>query len=204
MPLSDEVLSQPVVRFAVLVFADFADLPIRAVLGAPQPIVVPSGFAGADGDAAGFTFECLNEHLLAISALEQGEGGSGAVTITLQADPGNPELLAAINDPDLYDGRPVKFWECTYDAAGTVTGIQLLDTLFMTTPRQRGDAQTFVIDMDCESYSALVAATAFGETYLTQALFDAGDLSAQVTMGQGGQSGVVPQYNPNRDDWVMP
>lgn len=204
MPLSNTVLSQDVVRLAVLVFADFGDLPLRGALGAPQPIVVPAGFAGADGDAAGQTFECLNENLLAITALEQSDGGAGSVTITLLADPDNPELIEAIDDPALYDGRPIKFWECTYDEAGTVTGIELLDTLYMTTPRHRGDGQTFVIEMDCESYLALVASQPFGETYLTQGLFDSGDQSAAVTLGMGGQSGALPQYSPVGGEWLMP
>ena len=99
----------------------------------------------------------------------------------------------------------MKFWEATFDAAGTATGLRLLTHVYMTMPRQKGSAQGFSIEMDCESYLVLATAQPHAATYLEQQSFDAGDLSAAATLGQGGQADVVPGYiPPRRGDWVIP
>lgn len=204
MPFTDATLSASPVHLAVLIFADFADLPVRGAL-APLPIVVPAGLAGADADVAGFTFSCLNERILQLGSVETDESGTGAVSVNLLADPNDEDLMNAVNDPALYDGRALKIWEVLHDGNGTALEIKEPFLLYMTQPQERLSRDSAVITMTCESYLVLANAAAHGRTYLDQAIFDAGDLSPSVTMGQGGQSGTLPEYVPDRGrDWVIP
>lgn len=197
--LSDAMLSTDSVYLGVLIFADFADLPIRAAF-ADRPVVVPAGLAGADADAAGFTFDPINSDVIEVSEIEEGRDGQGNISITLHADPAtSADLLTAIDNPDLYDGRRVKLWFVVYDAGGEAQGLRPPVVAYMTSPRVQASRDAMRIVMECEDWLAIAAAMPHSATYLDQPLFDAGDQSAAATLGMGQQAPLVP-FSPPRDD----
>lgn len=180
MALTDASLSQPVISAAVLLFADFVDLPIR-VAYAKHPIYVPNLLSGGDAQCWDEFFETVDDRVLQIGPVNKEQGGSSPLTITFTGDPSNPELLEAIEDPALYAGRTVRLWIVLH-SQGTATEIVAGYRGYMTLPGQDYDPGSFTVTMQAENYLALLSA-APARTYLAQSLYDAGDQSALVSMG---------------------
>ena len=198
--LTDAQLAQPTLYLAVLVFADFDDLPIRGAF-AHQPVTVPAGLADADADCAGFTFDPLDDNILQLGEIEQSRQGGGGVRLVLRVDPAaTPELLTAINTPALYDGRPVKVWFVVHNSAGTALQIELKHVGYMVRPSKTGSANSLDVAMETEDWLAIASSGPRGGTYLEQSRFDPGDASAAATLGQGQQAPMVP-YAPGPGDW---
>lgn len=195
MALSDGSLSAAVVQPAILVFADFADLPLRTALAAFD-LLVPPGLTDADADCAGFTFEAVDSQVLEIGSVSHGEGGTDTLTLTLRAGPDDTELLAAIETPSLYVGRVVRIWLVLHDGAGTVVQISASTgyTGFMAVPTQTVDPENGVmtVTMEVENWLAILGG-APSRTYLNQKIYDATDLSADVSIG--GAAAVPGLFN---------
>ena len=190
MPLLDASLSANTVAAGVLIFADFADLPLR-VAYAPMPLTVPGSITDGDADCLGFTFANMTADVLSLGVIAHDEGGSDTLTATLTADPANPALLNAIENPAIYAGRQFRVWAVLHDGAGAVVEMRPLYRGYMTQPSQEFEAGQFTITMQIENYRALINA-APSRSYLAQANYDAGDQSANVSIGQGGAApGVV-------------
>lgn len=185
MPLADASLTAQVVTPAILLFLDFADLPLRVALS-PNNLTVPGGLTDADPDCAGFTFEATDSRVLEIGSVSHEETGTDTLTITLRASPTDTELLAAIETPSLYVGRLVRMWLVLHDGAGTVTAISpsLGYTGYMSVPQQQvdPDSGTMAVTMQVENWLAILGG-APSRTYLTQKVYDASDLSANVSLG---------------------
>jgi hypothetical protein len=190
MALSDASLSANTVTAALLIFADFADAPLR-VAYAPMPISVPGSITDGDGDCQGFTFANMTADVLSLGTISHDDGGTDTLTATLLADPANPALLNAIEDPAKYAGRQFRVWAVLHNGAGTVTQLRPLYRGYMMQPSQQFEAGQFTITMQIENYRALIA-SAPGRSYLAAATYDAGDASANVSLGQGDAApGIV-------------
>lgn len=195
MAIANATVSEPFANVALLMFVDFADLPLRGAY-APGPLTVPAGLTDADGDCAGFTFDPLNSDVLQVSAVSHEDGGSDTLAFTLQADAAYPGLLTAIENPTLYVGRSVRMWAAVW-LGGNVTELRPLYRGYMTQPGQQGSATSFTITMEAENYLGLVSA-AQSRTYQSSTIFDAGDFSGAVIKGQsggGGGGGRMPTWD---------
>lgn len=185
MALSDATLSAATVYPSFLLFADFADLPLRYA-SAPFPLTVPSGLTDADADCAGFTFDTLDSEVIEVGAIEHSEAGTQTLPITLRAAPGDTELLAAIETPSLYVGRVVRVWLVLHDGAGQVVQISpsLGFTGYMSVPSQTvdPDSGTMTVRMEAENWLAILGG-APSRTYQNQKIYDSGDNSANVSIG---------------------
>lgn len=189
MPIADASLSASNVVAAMLIFADFVDLPLR-VAYAPMPLTVPGGLTDADSDCAGFTFDNMTGDVLTIGTIAHEDGGTDTLTATLVADPANPDLLNAIEDPAIYAGRQFRIWVVLHNNAGTVTELRPLYRGYMMQPSQEFGGGQFTITMQIENYRAIIAG-APGRSYLAQTAYDAGDLSANVSLGQGNSAPAI-------------
>ncbi|MCU0892110.1 MAG: hypothetical protein MUE77_10265 [Sandarakinorhabdus sp.] len=185
MPLSDGILSGDVVTLAILIRADFADSPVLAAMS-PMPISVPADLPEA-GVAAGLTFDVANTDVLQVSPVSSGAGGFDSFTATFFADPDNPQLIDAVNDPTLYSGRDIALWMVTANAAGVANGIEPIFAGTMAQPSESISADGWTLSMVCESYLALLSG-AQNRTYLSQKIYDAGDESAAATLAVGSNS----------------
>jgi hypothetical protein len=190
MALLDATLTAPVVYPAMLLFADFEDLPLRYAF-APFNLDVPIGLTDADADCAGFTFEAVDSQVLSVGSVAHEDGGTQTLTISLRATPSDTDLLAAIESPALYVGRIVRIWLVLHDGAGTVTQISpsLGYTGYMGVPTQTVDPANGVMEVTLEVDNWLaILGGAPSRTYLTQSVYDAGDTSANVSIGNGNSA----------------
>lgn len=195
MALSDSSLSGDHVVAALLIFADFVDLPLR-VAYASMPLVVLAGVTDADADCVGFTFDNMTADVLRLGTISHEDGGSDTLTATLTADPANPDLFDAIEDPSIYAGRQFRIWAVLHNNAGTVTELRPLYRGYMMQPSQQFDGGEFTITMQIENYQAVIAG-APARSYLAQTAYDASDLSANVSLGQGNSApGLVGAEYP--------
>jgi hypothetical protein len=185
MPLSDGILSGDVVHMAVLIRADFADAPVLAAMAA-MPIFVPEDLPEA-GASAGELFDVINPDVLQISPVAGGAGGFESFTATFFADPDNPQLIDAVNDPTLYSGRAIDLWLVTVNAEGIAGGIEPLFSGTMAQPSESISADGWTLSMVCESYLALLSGPQ-GRTYLSQKIYDPDDESAAATLALGGNA----------------
>jgi hypothetical protein len=201
MALTNTDLSAALVRPALLLFADFVDLPLRYAF-APMPLLVPGGLTDADADCAGFTFDSLDDGVLQIGTVSHGEGGTDTLAVSFSVAPGQEDILAAMDTPALYAGRLFRLWLVLHDGAGTVTAISpsLGYTGFMSVPRQRVDPEAgeWQFTMEVENWLTLFGG-APSRTYLTQKIYDAGDESANASVGNAasvpaltGGGGAMP------------
>lgn len=190
MPLTNTSLSAPNINAAILLFADFADLPIRGAY-APMPITVPVGLADADADCAGFTFPTIDSEVLQLGRVSHADGGTDTLAFTLHADAADPALLTAIENPALYLGRQVRVWLALHDGAGTATELRPLYRGYMTTPAQQSNGQNFVITMEAENYASLLA-NAQMRTYLNSKKYDPGDLSDEASKALPPGQIIIP------------
>lgn len=201
MPISNTTLSDEGVTAAILIFADFQDLPLRGAY-APGPLHVPTGLADSDADCANITFPVIDSTLLSITPVSHEDGGTDTFGFQLLADPSNSQLMSAIETPSLYVGRRVRLWLAIYDPALTTSGGMRVTELrplyrgYMTQPAQEADANRYVITMQVENYLTLLSA-AQSRTYQNSTLYDAGDLSGAVqistTPGAPGGGGWMRQ-----------
>jgi len=201
MALADGSLSAGNVVAGLLIFADFVDLPLR-VAYAPMPLTVPGGLTDSDGDCAGYTFDNMSTDVLRLGTVSHDDGGTDTLTATLTADPSSPGLLNAIEDPSKYAGRQFRVWAVLHNGAGTVTELRSLYRGYMMQPSQQFEGGEFTITMQIENYRAIIAA-APGRSYLAQASYDAGDLSANISLGQGNSAPAImgAEYPRGREDY---
>ena len=196
MPLADPSLSAGVVPAAILIFADFADMPLRYAY-APFPLFVPPALPDADADCAGHLFETVDPAIVQLGVVEHGEEGSQTLSVTMLATATAPDLLNAIEDQARYVGRLFRVWLVLHDGAGQVTAISpdLGYTGYMGVPSQQGESDAMTITMEIENYMA-VFGRAPSRTYLIQGRFDPLDLSSNVTIAQGGHAPAIVGGSP--------
>ena len=188
MAISNAALSTKAINAAILIFADFSDLPIRGAY-APMPIFVPNGIADGDADCFNQTFPVVNSAVLEIAAIGQEEGGSSTLGFILHADPNDPALLTAIENPSLYLGRKVRIWFAIYNETGTVTELIPRYRGYMTEPAQRADENNYIISMQAENWLAVLSGPQ-GRTYINSTIYDSGDTSGAVIRSNNGIPGA--------------
>ena len=200
MALSDASLSADNVVAALLIFADFTDFALR-VAYAPMPLTVPGSITDGDADCQGFTFDNMTADVLRLGTISHEDGGTDTLTATMTADPSDPALLNAIEDQTKYVGRQFRVWAVLHDNAGAVVQLRPLYRGYMMQPSQQFGGGEFTITMIIENYRAIIGA-APSRSYLAQANYDAGDASANVSLGQTSAPAVIgAEYRRGADEF---
>lgn len=168
-----------VVRPPFLCWIDIVGDPLRATTWSRS--IVPSGTG--DPELDGFTFDALDPQLVNIGPVKQAEGGSDTVTATLSGIVGpDTDLLNLIGDQSKWRGRTVRLWQGVFDEVDTPIGtFWPYHTGRMMAASFRGDPAQQIIEIRVEGYLAALSA-ASNRTYLDQADYDPGDLSAQASI----------------------
>lgn len=175
------------IRPVFLASMDFVGDPLRANTSGAA---ITFGSVG-DPDLDGQTFDGISPDMVDISPVRVREGGSETVTATLSGIVGlDDDLLALVSDPAKWQGRPAQLWRMIRDASGTQQGaVQHYYTGYMVALSIGGSPQSQTITVEIESYLAAFS-QASRRTYLDQASFDPGDLSARAAIAiQNGISG---------------
>jgi hypothetical protein len=162
-------------------FLDILGDPIR-VTTAPYDLTIAAGATG-DAELDGLTFSAVDPEFISVSQIVMKEGGTESVTCTLSGLIGvDTGLLNQIGDKANWQGRVARLWQMQIDESlAQVGAIWPWFTGYMTVPRITGDKARQVIELEVESYLSFLR-TASGRTYLSQADFDSGDLSAQASI----------------------
>lgn len=187
---------------------DFVGDPVRANTSGTDITVSGTG----DSDLDGFTFVGITARFVDISSVKIKEGGSDAVTATLSGIQGLDSAdLALIANPANWRGRDARLWRIVRNAANIQQGgFHAYYTGKMVGLTHAGSSEGQTIQVTIESYLAVFSA-ASNRSYLDQASFDAGDLSARAAIAiangdyggaassqGGGGGGGVRSFEPIR------
>lgn len=179
-----------VIRPVWFVYLDVVGDPVRACT-AGQSIAFAAGATG-DPDLDGQTFDGINPQFVDIGPVRQKDGGTDSITIKLSGLVTiDTALLAAIGTEANWRGRTARLWRTIRDANGAQQGaIQHIFTGYMTSlPITGAPNGEQTINLSIQSYLAAFSG-ASGRTYLDQASFDPGDLSATASIAlANGTSG---------------
>lgn len=180
--LDDEIIKP--VYFA---FVDFLNVPIRANTSARDVAVTGTG----DADLDGFTFAGMTADIVDVGPVTNAEGGSQTVEVRLSAaiDLDNA-MLNEIGDSANWQGRTFRLWRVIRDEAlNQQGGFQHYYTGYMIDLSIDAAPGSQLMTVQIENYIAAFT-QASNRTYLDQADFDPGDLSAQAALGSAnGTSG---------------
>lgn len=201
-------LDAEVIRPVWFGWLDFVGDPVRANTSGSDITVTGTG----DADLDGHTFMGITARFIDIGPVKLKEGGSDAVTARLSGIQGlDDDDLALIADPANWRGRDARLWRIIRDAANEQQGgFHAYYTGKMVGLSLAGSGESQMILVTIESYLAVFSA-ASNRSYLDQARFDPGDLSARAAIaiangdyggaasgGSGGGGQVLPGGFPAR------
>jgi hypothetical protein len=173
-------LAERVRRPVTFCFLDIAGEPVR-VTDAPYSFT----FAGTgDEDLDGFTFEAVDARVVSVGDVKAKEGGTDTLTLTLSGLAGiDGETMNSIGNRSNYQGRDARLWKAMLDPVELtrIGAIWPYYTGYMAVPKISGDQTSQTISLEIETYLAFFG-QASNRTYLDQASFDPGDLSAELAI----------------------
>ena len=173
-------LAERVRRPVTFCFLDIAGEPVR-VTDAPYSFT----FAGTgDEDLDGFTFEAVDARVVSVGDVKAKEGGTDTLTLTLSGLAGiDGETMNSIGNRSNYQGRDARLWKAMLDPVELtqIGAIWPYYTGYMAVPKISGDQTSQTISLEIETDLAFFG-QASNRTYLDQASFDPGDLSAELAI----------------------
>lgn len=194
-------LEAPVLYWRALIWADFVGDPLRATSGLYDRTISASGDAELDG-----YYDSYNHNLIEVGPVKHNETGSDTVTVTMSGLLLNADLLNMIGDRSNWQGRSARLWFYVVDQDEVQVGsIIPYYTGYMNDVIIAGSPEEQRITLTIENYLASLAG-APSQTYMMQNLFDAGDLSANATLGAanglGSGSGVSSAVGGGASIWT--
>lgn len=194
-------LEATVLYWRMLLWADFDGDPLRATSGLYDRTISGSGDAELDG-----FYDSYDHNLISVGPVKHNETGSDTVTVTMSGLILNADLLNMIGDRTKWQGRSARLWFYCADENETQVGsIIPYYTGYMNDVVISGSPSEQRITLTIENYLATLSG-APSQTYMMQNLFDAGDLSANATLGAanglGSGSGVSSAVGGGASIWT--
>lgn len=194
-------LEATVLYWRMLLWADFDGDPLRATSGLYDRTISGSGDAELDG-----FYDSYDHNLISVGPVKHNETGSDTVTVTMSGLLLNADLLNMIGDRTKWQGRSARLWFYCADENETQVGsIIPYYTGYMNDVVIAGSPSEQRITLTIENYLATLSG-APSQTYMMQNLFDAGDLSANATLGAanglGSGSGVSSAVGGGASIWA--
>lgn len=218
-------LEATVLYWRMLLWADFDGDPLRATSGLYDRTISGSGDAELDG-----FYDSYDHNLISVGPVKHNETGSDTVTVTMNGllisnsfimdrledvirdrdslaiKNRTPDLLNVIGDRTRWQGRSARLWFYCADENETQVGsIIPYYTGYMNDVVIAGSPSEQRITLTIENYLATLSG-APSQTYMMQNLFDAGDLSANATLGAanglGSGSGVSSSVGGGASIWT--
>ncbi|WP_295560632.1 hypothetical protein [uncultured Sphingomonas sp.] len=172
-------LDGQVIRPVFFCYLDIVGDPLRACTAGKSIAFEQTG----DADLDGFTFDGIDPTVVDVGPVRSKDGGADAVTaklsgiVVLDAD-----LLNTIGNRANWQGRTARLWRMIRDENRQQRGaVQHYYTGWMTALDVAGEPGNQTINLTIQSYLAAYS-QASGRTYLDQASFDPGDLSAKAAI----------------------
>lgn len=194
-------LEATVLYWRMLLWADFDGDPLRATSGLYDRTISGSGDAELDG-----FYDSYDHNLISVGPVKHNETGSDTVTVTMSGLLLNADLLNMIGNRTKWQGRSARLWFYCADENETQVGsIIPYYTGYMNDVVIAGSPSEQRITLTIENYLATLSG-APSQTYMMQNLFDAGDLSANATLGAanglGSGSGVSSAVGGGASIWT--
>lgn len=194
-------LEATVLYWRMLLWADFDGDPLRGTSGLYDRTISGSGDAELDG-----FYDSYDHNLISVGPVKHNETGSDTVTVTMSGLILNADLLNMIGDRTKWQGRSARLWFYCADENETQVGsIIPYYTGYMNDVVIAGSPSEQRITLTIENYLATLSG-APSQTYMMQNLFDAGDLSANATLGAanglGSGSGVSSAVGGGASIWT--
>ena len=178
-------LEATVLYWRMLLWADFDGDPLRATSGLYDRTISGSGDAELDG-----FYDSYDHNLISVGPVKHNETGSDTVTVTMSGLLLNADLLNMIGDRTKWQGRSARLWfYCANENETQVGSIIPYYTGYMNDVVIAGSPSEQRITLTIENYLATLSG-APSQTYMMQNLFDAGDLSANATLGAANGLGA--------------
>ena len=173
-------LAERVRRPVTYCWLDIAGEPVRVTDG-PYSYT----FAGTgDEDLDGFTFEAVDARVVSVGDVKAKEGGTDTLTLTLSGLAGiDGDTMNSIGNRANYQGRDARLWKAMLNPVDLthIGAIWPYYTGYMAVPKIAGDQTSQTISLEIETYLAFFG-QASNRTYLDQASYDPGDLSAELSI----------------------
>lgn len=163
------------------------------VTTAPNSLIFGASDTG-DADLDGFTYSAISPSVVNVGPVSNREGGSDTLTVSLSGIVGpDTDMLNAIGDKTLWQGRTARLWCVIYSPAMVQQGaVWAYYTGRMSSARFSGAPDNQTVEMDIENYLASLK-RASGRTYMNQSYYDATDLSAKykIAAANGYTKGAI-------------
>lgn len=172
-----------------LIFLDFDDDPLRGCTAGQSLTFSGSG----DPDLDGFTFDGINSQMIDVADISSSQGGTDTVTVRVSGIASlDADMLNAINDPSIYQGRTARIWRIIRDQSNAqIGGVQAFYTGYMVSGVVESEPTEQVINIQIEGYISAHSEPSY-RSYLDQESFDAGDLSARAAIAIANGAGADP------------
>ncbi|TZG25574.1 hypothetical protein [Sphingomonas montanisoli] len=178
-PAHSAALDQPVIRPFRFALLDFADGPMR-LTDFPYGVT----FSGTgDEDLDGHAYSPVDNQPINVSDVQMNERGAETVTFTLSGLISlDSEIMNVIGDVTKWRGRVVRLWRAMFSPTLAMYGRpDPYFTGYMSVPSFTFGRESSTISLSAETYLASLT-QASGRSYLSQAEFDSGDLSAEASV----------------------
>lgn len=186
-PATLDMLGRDVVRPPFLAWLDIIGDPVRATTWETSLRLTGTG----DPDLDDQLFSAVSPVMGSVSGVKRATGGTETVTATLSGIVGpNSDLLNVLGDETKWKGRVARLWFLTLNSAGDRVGAVVpFYTGRMVGFAISGSAKQQTAKITIESYLASLTA-ASNRTYLDQADFTPGDVSASLTLAVANGAGT--------------
>lgn len=189
-PAHAAALDAEVIKPVWFAWLDIVGDPVRANTSGTDITVTGTG----DPDLDGHTFDGISARFVDVSSVKIKEGGSEAVTARLSGIQGlDADDLALLGAPENWRGRDARLWRIVRNAANEQQGgFHAYYTGKIIGLSHAGSSTGQTLSVSIESYLA-VFSSASNRTYLNQADYDPGDLSARaaIAIANGDYGGAA-------------
>ena len=187
-------LEAQVLRWRVLVYADFVGDVLRGTSGIYDKVVSGSGDTELDG-----TYESFANNIIEVGAVKHNENGSDTVAISMGGlIVNNSAFLNLIGDKSKWQGRAARLWfYCVDENESQVGSIIPYYTGYMNDITISGNPTEQLVSLTIENYLVSLAGSG-NKTYLQQNLYDSGDESAAaaIASANGVQEVSMIYFSP--------
>lgn len=180
-------LEGEILRWRVLIYADFVGDTLRATSGLYDKTISGSSDAELNG-----TYESFSHNVISVGEVQHNETGADTVAVSMGGlVVNNNAFLNMIGNKSNWQGRAARLWfYCVDESENQVGQIIPYYTGYMNDISINGSPQEQTVSLNIENYLVSLSG-APSKTYLQQQIFDSGDLSgAAAIAAANGTSGA--------------
>lgn len=171
-------LEAEILYWRALIYADFVGDTLRATNATIDKVVSGSSDTELNG-----TYESFSHNVISVGAVTHNETGSDTLAVSMSGlVVNNNAFLNMIGNKSNWQGRIARLWfYCTDSSENQIGSIIPYYTGYMNDISINGNPESQTVTLTIENYIASLT-NAQNKNYLSQKLFDDGDLSAEAAI----------------------